>query len=538
MIISSPRLPHVLDYIELPPMFSSPSGSFSRPITASIFLARTLDGFAVHDSCDPSLIATFTWVQSSQHQNPRNADLLVHYSVQHIPLMSPQDLYEGLSVIVGSPERSNRDTEQETSTTSAADLSDASADYLPFLEPFPPLRDEQLLPRSPSALSASSMPTVQSTQYDNPYAFEHHLNPVIYSRYIPFQYGLDDLGLPASTYREHTEDASQLPTPWFQPELVMHGGYSTEIERFPRTTSSDCDPSEYGSLTERSFFGRPSRGARTSLFGDTDTTYPSSLDLVPAAQSQWQTDLDSIELDTFRPLGPLDTSDRDVVDDLTCDACGMTFQRLGDLRRHSQMHEHPSHQCEVSGCKRVFYRRDKLRDHVRQAHKGDISINEEGSINFNLPEGTTAPERTSFTCDQCHREFQAQGQLNRHLKSHSKPYKCEKCDKGFALKLDLVRHAKARHIDQSTYYDCPNAGCSFKSPRRDNLARHQRQCDKAPVPSEDLKSSTSEPTSRLQFWCPVTDCERSAVIGGRPFPRKDKMKEHALKIHGTEIFIE
>jgi hypothetical protein len=516
-------------------MFSSPSGSFSRPTTASVFLARTLDGFAVHDSCNPSLIATFTWVQSSQHQNPRNADLLVHYSVQNIPLMSPQDLDEGLAVIVGNPERSNRDRVQEISTTSAADLSDASADYLPLLEPLSPLRVEHLLPRSSSALSASSMPTVQSTQFDNPYAFEHNLNPVIYSRYIPFQYGLDDLGLPASTYREHAEDALQLQSPWVLPDLMIHGGYSTEIERAPRTTSSDCDPGEYGSLTEPGLFGRPSRRTPSSLLDDTETTYASSMDLVPAAQGLWQTDLDGIALDTFHPSGSLDAFNRNAGDNLTCDVCGMSFQRPGDLRRHSQMHEHPSHQCRVPGCERKFYRRDKLRDHVRQAHKGEISVNEEGSIDFNLPEGTTAQERTSFTCDQCSREFPAQGLLNRHLKSHSKPYKCEKCEKGFALKLDLLRHAKARHVDRSTYYDCPNAGCSFKSPRRDNLARHQRQCDKAPASSDDLKSSTSEPASTYLFWCPVFQCERSAGTGRRPFPRKDKMKEHTLKIHGIHL---
>jgi hypothetical protein len=36
------------------------------------------------------------------------------------------------------------------------------------------------------------------------------------------------------------------------------------------------------------------------------------------------------------------------------------------------------------------------------------------------------------------------------------------------------------------------------------------------------------------FWCPILDCNRSEGEGNRPFPRKDKMTSHALKLHGFE----
>ncbi|KAH7070566.1 hypothetical protein BKA63DRAFT_555667 [Paraphoma chrysanthemicola] len=36
------------------------------------------------------------------------------------------------------------------------------------------------------------------------------------------------------------------------------------------------------------------------------------------------------------------------------------------------------------------------------------------------------------------------------------------------------------------------------------------------------------------FWCPVADCPRNEDEGTRPFPRKDKMMDHARKVHGIE----
>ncbi|KAJ4361911.1 hypothetical protein N0V83_010852 [Neocucurbitaria cava] len=37
------------------------------------------------------------------------------------------------------------------------------------------------------------------------------------------------------------------------------------------------------------------------------------------------------------------------------------------------------------------------------------------------------------------------------------------------------------------------------------------------------------------YWCEVVGCARSALGGGRPFPRKDKMNDHVRKIHHAEL---
>ena len=61
-----------------------------------------------------------------------------------------------------------------------------------------------------------------------------------------------------------------------------------------------------------------------------------------------------------------------------CDApdCKAAFKSMADLKRHSAMHciNPVMHSCEKPGCDRVgdngFTRKDKLRDHLRQKHKG------------------------------------------------------------------------------------------------------------------------------------------------------------------------
>ena len=37
---------------------------------------------------------------------------------------------------------------------------------------------------------------------------------------------------------------------------------------------------------------------------------------------------------------------------------------------------------------------------------------------------------------------------------------------------------------------------------------------------------------RPEYWCPEPLCERSQEFGGAPFPRKDKMMDHAQSVHG------
>jgi hypothetical protein len=77
-----------------------------------------------------------------------------------------------------------------------------------------------------------------------------------------------------------------------------------------------------------------------------------------------------------------------------CDLCSNTFVRAGDLRRHYGVHfpDRRTFHCRVEGCdrngQRGFYRRDKFRDHRRQAHgvgsEGELVLLEGVWISVNL----------------------------------------------------------------------------------------------------------------------------------------------------------
>lgn len=158
-----------------------------------------------------------------------------------------------------------------------------------------------------------------------------------------------------------------------------------------------------------------------------------------------------------------------------CSQCGNTFQRLADLRRHMQQHEEPSWTCEVLGCERNFRRIDKLRDHVRQAHNGNVAT-EEGCPVIEVP-----PEaiETSSTCPypSCDLVFKRQSLLNQHVaRKHVRRHHCDECEMAFNLKADLERHKKARHNSAAeAFFKCSEADCSLTFTRQDNLQRHLRR---------------------------------------------------------------
>ena len=56
----------------------------------------------------------------------------------------------------------------------------------------------------------------------------------------------------------------------------------------------------------------------------------------------------------------------------------------------------------------------------------------------------TIHENLRYSCDQCEKTFDQQGNLQRHIKSdHEKTlYHCDKCEQAFVYQGDLQRHLK------------------------------------------------------------------------------------------------
>ena len=133
---------------------------------------------------------------------------------------------------------------------------------------------------------------------------------------------------------------------------------------------------------------------------------------------------------------------------------------------------------------------DKLRDHVRHAHKGDLIVTSDGSFEFEPSEDSKVVAKpTVHPCAEpgCEREFDQRAELLRHRRTHLKesdrPHKCATCNQGFLYPKDLHRHEKT-HVksgaDNQMVFYCEIAGCKFGPggqgfSRKDNLVRHMRR---------------------------------------------------------------
>lgn len=98
-----------------------------------------------------------------------------------------------------------------------------------------------------------------------------------------------------------------------------------------------------------------------------------------------------------------------------------------------------------------------------------------------------------YHCETCTRSFQKRYQLNRHKKTHTRPFKCEapNCPEAFAERRDLKRHIKARHISlvrPANLVKCHR--CDFTAKRADSVKRHVRSQHQVPgdIKVKDLQA--------------------------------------------------
>jgi len=82
-----------------------------------------------------------------------------------------------------------------------------------------------------------------------------------------------------------------------------------------------------------------------------------------------------------------------------------------------------------------------------------------------------------FQGGKCSKSYSKKWRVNRHLKSHEKPFTCNAsgCDAAFALGKDRRRHMKQVHLGFASEGDklkCISPACTFSSTRRHSLKRH------------------------------------------------------------------
>jgi len=93
------------------------------------------------------------------------------------------------------------------------------------------------------------------------------------------------------------------------------------------------------------------------------------------------------------------------------------------------------------------------------------------------------PSVPQHTCDTCPRVFLHSGELKKHMKAHTLPFKCAipscpRASRGFRYRKDVDRHTRSRHsetVPNAQRFYCPVRTCKYSAkgfPRLDLFKRH------------------------------------------------------------------
>ncbi|KAK3401156.1 hypothetical protein B0T20DRAFT_451760 [Sordaria brevicollis] len=102
-----------------------------------------------------------------------------------------------------------------------------------------------------------------------------------------------------------------------------------------------------------------------------------------------------------------------------------------------------------------------------------------------MASSSTKPEARSlpagpYNCPDCTKVFARPCDLNKHSKSHTRPYKCQHsdckyADLGWPTLKELERHNNDKHSLNPTIYACEYEGCEYESKRESNCKQHMEK---------------------------------------------------------------
>lgn len=93
---------------------------------------------------------------------------------------------------------------------------------------------------------------------------------------------------------------------------------------------------------------------------------------------------------------------------------------------------------------------------------------------------TGVPTATPQICAHCSKSFPRLCDLNKHAKSHSRPFKCSfiSCKyhhHGWPTAKELERHVNDKHSLAPRTYACAFASCNYESKRESNCKQHMEK---------------------------------------------------------------
>lgn len=109
-------------------------------------------------------------------------------------------------------------------------------------------------------------------------------------------------------------------------------------------------------------------------------------------------------------------------------------------------------------------------------HTATITPHEGGLIKTKRKSHSVLLSGAGHFCDECGKTYQRERDLNRHLKTHERPFTCkfDYCDRRFALNKDCRRHEEEVHRTKEAMECYAKYDCKFKSTREDTLRRHMK----------------------------------------------------------------
>ncbi|KLU88993.1 hypothetical protein MAPG_07972 [Magnaporthiopsis poae ATCC 64411] len=92
----------------------------------------------------------------------------------------------------------------------------------------------------------------------------------------------------------------------------------------------------------------------------------------------------------------------------------------------------------------------------------------------------TTSDLSDLSCGVCHKRYVRQCDLNKHYKTHSRPFKCPVpgCkfqERGWPTEKELLRHQNDKHSESPRVFRCRFQPCDYTSKRESNCKQHMEK---------------------------------------------------------------